>query len=105
MLNLRPSAFEIEARGARSIVAGNAAAAAQSERIESNFMMLNWQFAVGRRPAMVFRRALIGTHHDYSQYLPESERHKTLRLKLDYMEIVHRSGSSLWGSIVAKVVV
>lgn len=38
MLNLRPSAFEIEARGDRLNVAGNAAAAAHSERIESSFM-------------------------------------------------------------------
>ena len=56
-------------------------------------------------PAIVLERALITAHHDYSQYLPETERYKALRFILDHMAIACRSGSSLWGSIVAKAVV
>jgi len=52
MLNLRPSAFEMEARGDRSIAEGNVVAAAPRESIESIFMMLKWDFGFGECTAI-----------------------------------------------------
>jgi hypothetical protein len=94
MLNLRPSTFEIEARRDRLTAAGNAATAAPKERIENIFMMKSWDFAVGKLPGTTLAtRALIGTHHDYDQYLLQAGRRKSLRFVLDHMSIIHQSGS------------
>jgi hypothetical protein len=95
MLNLRPSTFEIDARGDKPTAAGNAATTAPKGRIENIFMTKSWDFAVGKRPGTALAtRALIETHRDYDQYLLQAGRRKSLRFVLDPTSITHQSGSS-----------